>query len=73
MELAELIRNYVDKAIEYEFAVRDVDEDGYTSSANAEKTAREEAFMKLKEYCQFVIKYDENTAVMHAMGIKLEE
>ena len=49
MALAELIRDYVDRAIEYEFAVRDVDEDGYTTSANDEKKAREDAYNKLKE------------------------
>ena len=50
MVLAELIRDYIDKAIEYEFALRDIDEDGYTSSANEEEKAKEEAFIKLKEY-----------------------
>lgn len=50
MGLAELIRDYVDKAIEHEFTRQDVDEDGYTTSAREEEKAREEAFLKLKEY-----------------------
>lgn len=46
--LAELIKDYVDKAIEYEFVSRDRDEYGYTCSGYLEQKAKEEAYDNLK-------------------------
>ena len=48
MKLADLIRDYVDKAIEYNICRQERDEDGYLYCCSTEKEAMEEAFIKLK-------------------------
>ena len=54
--LSKLIKNYVEKVIEYEFASREIGEDGHRCSATNERKSAEQAFIDLDNYVNMSLK-----------------
>ena len=51
-EMLDILFDYIDKKIEYEFASIEEDEEGYTSSCVDERKAMESAKDRLVELCE---------------------
>lgn len=52
MGLAELIKDYVERTVEYKIYSHEPDEDGYMSACSVEQKIMEDAFVKLKIYIE---------------------
>jgi hypothetical protein len=52
MGLSELIKDYVERTVEYKIYSHEPDEDGYMSDCSTEQKAMEYAFIKLKIYTE---------------------